>query len=71
MIEIILSEREWLNFTAEAKKRMRLKGWSNKDLAEHIGKSEGSVSRFFTSNNSRYMAAEIAQELGMMCKDWK
>lgn len=72
MIEIVLSDKEWVKFTAEAKKRMRMKGWSNKKLAESIGKNENSVSRFFAKNcSSRFMAAEIANVLGMKRKDWK
>ena len=71
MIEIILSEKEWINFTSEAKKLMRIKGISNRDLAKLIGKSESSVNRFFTENESRYIAAEIAQALDIKSNSWK
>ncbi len=71
MIEIILSEKEWVNFTSEAKKLMRIKGISNRDLAKLIGKSESSVNRFFTENESRYIAAEIAQVLDIKSNSWK
>ena len=70
MIEIKLSNKEWLQFTAEAKKIMRLRGLTNKDVAAIIGRSENAVSRFFTENySSRFIAAEIAQALGIYCKD--
>lgn len=71
MIEIILSEKEWVNFTSEAKKLMRIKRISNRDLAKLIGKSESSVNRFFTENESRYIAAEIAQVLDIKSNSWK
>ena len=64
MIELKLSNKEWVQFTAEAKKIMRLKGLTNKDVAALIGRSENAVSRFFTKNySSRFIAAEIASVL--------
>lgn len=68
MLEIVLSPIEWVDFTAEAKKIMRLQGYTNKDVAELIGRKENAVSKFFTKNySSRFMAAEIANVLNM---DW-
>lgn len=73
MIEIVLDEKQHKKFTAEALKRMRMKGWDMQDLAEHIGKSVGSVRNFFSDNDnhSRFLAAEIADALGMRLKEKK
>ena len=73
MIEVVLSETEYSRFTAEAKKRMRMRRWKNFDLAQKIGRPVGSVSRFFSEKESpsRFLAAEIAVALDMTPKDWK
>lgn len=73
MIEIVLTREEYVNFTAEAKKRMRIKGWSAKVLAKKIGRPVESVYMFFSPNNkpSRFLAAEIANALEMEQKDWQ
>jgi plasmid maintenance system antidote protein VapI len=69
MLEIVLSPSEWVDFTAEAKKIMRLNGMTNKDVAQLIGRKENAVSKFFTKNySSRFIAAEIASALSM---NWK
>lgn len=66
MLEIVLSPSEWVDFTAEAKKIMRLNGMTNKDVAQLIGRKENAVSKFFTKNySSRFIAAEIASVLNM------
>ena len=72
MIEIVLSPSEWVTFTAEAKRIMRLKGLTNKDVAALIGRNENAVSKFFTKNYSnRFIAAEIAQALDIKSNSWK
>lgn len=73
MIEVVLSETEYSRFTAEAKKRMRMRRWKNHDLARKIGRPVGSVNGFFSekAKPSRFLAAEIASALDMTSKDWK
>ena len=73
MIEVVLSETEYARFTAEAKKRMRMRRWKNFDLARKIGRPVESVNRFFSAKGkpSRFLAAEIALALDMTPKDWK
>ena len=67
MIEIVLTKNEYIKFTAEARKRMRIKGWSTEDLAKQINRPVSSVYNFFSKNRkpSRYLAAEIAKALDM------
>ena len=67
MIELTLNHEQWLKFTAEAKKKMGLKGWSLIDLSIRTGRPIGSIRNFFTKGNShsRFLAAEIANVLGM------
>lgn len=73
MIEIVLNQRSHIKFIAEAKKRMKVKGWSMNDLAEKLGKPVASIYDFFSSKKkpSRFLAAEIADVLEMKPKDWK
>ena len=73
MIEIILTKNEYIKFTAEARKRMRIKGWSTEDLAKQINRPVSSVYNFFSKNRkpSRYLAAEIAKALDMNKRYWK
>lgn len=73
MIEIVLSKKEYIKFTAEARKRMRIKGWNIEHLAEHIGRPINSVYDFFSrkKRTSRFLAAEIAEALDMESKDWR
>ena len=73
MIEIILTKNEYIKFTAEARKRMRIKGWSTDDLAKQIKRPVSSVYNFFSKNRkpSRYLAAEIAKALDMNKRYWK
>ena len=67
MIELNLSQEEWIKFIALAKKEMTERGLSVNDLADGIGRPRGSVRNFFSknSNHSRFLAAEIAEYLGM------
>lgn len=68
MIEIVFeSKKEYIAFTAEAKKLMHIKGWDMKDLAKQIGRPVGSVRKFFSlkDRSSRFLAAEIANALDM------
>ncbi len=67
MIELNLSQEEWIKFIALAKKEMTERGLSVNDLADGIGRPRGSVRNFFAknSNHSRFLAAEIAEYLGM------
>lgn len=73
MIEVVLSRKEYVKFTAEAKKRMYIKGWDMSDLAEHVNRPVNSVRIFFSQKRkpSRFLAAEIAKALEMELKDWK
>ena len=73
MIEIVLTKNEYIKFTAEARKRMRIKGWSTEDLAKQIKRPVSSVYNFFSKNRkpSRYLAAEIAKALDMNKRYWK
>lgn len=73
MIEIVLTKNEYIKFTAEARKRMRIKGWSTDDLAKQINRPVSSVYNFFSKNRkpSRYLAAEIAKALDMNKRYWK
>ena len=73
MIEIVLTKNEYIKFTAEARKRMRIKGWSADDLAKQINRPVSSVYNFFSKNRkpSRYLAAEIAKALDMNKRYWK
>ena len=73
MIEIVLTKNEYIKFTAEARKRMRIKGWSTEDLAKQINRPVSSVYNFFSKNRnpSRYLAAEIAKALDMNKRYWK
>ena len=73
MIEIVLSKKEYIKFTAEARKRMRIKGWSTEELAKQINRPVSSVYNFFSKNRkpSRYLAAEIAKALDMNKRYWK
>ena len=73
MIEIILTKNEYIKFTAEARKRMRIKGWSTEDLAKQIKRPVSSVYNFFSKNRkpSRYLAAKIAKALDMNKRYWK
>ena len=73
MIEIILTKNEYIKFTAEARKRMRIKGWSTDDLAKQINRPVSSVYNFFSKSRkpSRYLAAEIAKALDMNKRYWK
>ena len=68
-----MTETEYARFTAEAKKRMRMRRWKNQDLARKIGRPVGSINGFFSAkgNPSRFLAAEIASALDMTPKDWK
>ena len=67
MIELNLSQEEWIKFIALAKKKMTERGLSVNNLADGIGRPRGSVRNFFAknSNHSRFLAAEIAEYLGM------
>ncbi len=73
MIEIVLSRKEYIKFTAEARKRMDIRGWKIEHLAEHIGRPVNSVYNFFSRKGkpSRFLAAEIAKELDMKSMDWR
>ena len=73
MIEIVLTKNEYIKFTAEARKRMRIKGWSTEELAKQINRPVSSVYNFFSKNRkpSRYLAAEIAKALDMNKRYWK
>ena len=73
MIEIVLTKNEYIKFTAEARKRMRIKGWRTEDLAKQINRPVSSVYNFFSKNRkpSRYLAAEIAKALDMNKRYWK
>ena len=73
MIEIVLSKNEYIKFTAEARKRMRIKGWSTEELAKQINRPVSSVYNFFSKSikPSRYLAAEIAKALDMNKRYWK
>ena len=73
MIEIVLTKNEYIKFTAEARKRMHIKGWSTEDLAKQINRPVSSVYNFFSKNRkpSRYLAAEIAKALDMNKRYWK
>ena len=73
MIEIVLSKKEYIKFTAEARKRMRIKGWSTEELAKQINRPVSSVYNFFSKSRkpSRYLAAEIAKALDMNKRYWK
>ena len=73
MIEIVLTKNEYIKFTAEARKRMRIKGWSTDDLAKQIKRPVSSVYNFFSKSRkpSRYLAAEIAKALDMNKRYWK
>lgn len=47
MIELNLSQEEWIKFIALAKKEMTERGLSVNDLADGIGRPRGSVRNFF------------------------
>lgn len=73
MIEIVLSKSEYIKFTAEARKRMRIRGWKMNALAKAINRPTSSVRNFFSRKGkpSRYLAAEIAKVLDMEFRDWR
>jgi hypothetical protein len=73
VIEVVLSGKEYVRFTAEAKKRMHINGLDMNELAKQIDRPAGSVRNFFSDKGtpSRFIAAEIAQILEMEIKDWK
>ena len=73
MIEIVLTKNEYIKFTAEARKRMKERGWNIAHLAKAINRPQQSVYNFFSRENvsSRYIAAEIADALDMNLQDLK
>lgn len=63
MYQLYLSKSEYEKFKKEAKVQMLLKGISIKDLAERTGYSEITLYNFFSSQNSRFVAYAINEEL--------
>ena len=74
MYELKLSPSEKTKFVTEAKNRLYFRDMTIKALAAKIGRPVNSVYGFFNSNKkkpNRFLAAEIANELGMKPTDWR
>lgn len=72
MYEITLIGNAKEKFKKAAKAKMRERGWKMSDLAEATGRSIGTIHYFFANTNrpQRFLAADIAEALGMDRKDW-
>lgn len=72
--EIRLNSKEHIKFLKVMHKKLDKKGLLTKDLAKEIGVSPRSIYNFesdTTRDPSRYLAAKIANYLGIEPKDYK
>lgn len=69
MYSLILKGEEAKAFKAEVKAKLQEKNISIEDLAKTTGYSEGTLQKFFYSENwNRFLACSIAEELGIEFK---
>lgn len=73
MYELRLVGRARVRFVAEARRRMAEKGLTMSDLAEMTGRPVNSIYCFFGNAGvqNRFLAAEIAEALGIKGKKWR
>ena len=72
MYEIRLNDKTKEQYVKAMKIKLLEKGIKVKDLAEKIDRPASNIYNFISSKGrpNRFLAAEIAQALGMAPKDW-